>query len=68
MLPCVSSVKYHGRRQNMVRTSVGDTLARGSCATVLFLSRFARFYVICDLLLNRRTTTWNQFAHPIFHE
>ena len=30
-----------------------------SCATFLFLPHFD---VICDLLLNRRTTTWNLFA------
>ena len=30
-----------------------------SCATFLFLPHFD---VICDLLLNRRTTTWNLFV------
>ena len=36
-----------------------DTLACGSCATSLFLRHFD---VICDLLLNRRTATWNLFV------
>ena len=33
--------------------------AIASCATFLFLPHF---HVICDLLLNRRTTTWNLFV------
>ena len=36
-----------------------DTLACGSCATSLLLRHFD---VICDLLLNRRTATWNLFV------
>ena len=40
-----------------------DTLACGSCATSLFLGHFD---VICDLLLNRRTATWNLFVNYIF--
>ena len=36
-----------------------DTLACDSCATSLFLRHFD---VICDLLLNRRTATWNLFV------
>ena len=39
-----------------------DTLACGSCATSLFLRHFD---VICDLLLNRRTATWNLFVKYI---
>ena len=39
-----------------------DTLACGSCATSLFLRHFD---VICDLLLNRRTATWNLFVNLI---
>ena len=38
------------------------TLACGSCATSLFLRHFD---VICDLLLNRRTATWNLFVNLI---
>ena len=40
-----------------------DTLACGSCATSLFLRHFD---VICDLLLNRRTATWNLFVNFCF--
>ena len=58
MLPCICSVIDHRRRQNVVRTSVTH-LAIASCATFLFLSHFD---VICDLLLNRRTATWNLFV------
>ena len=39
MLPCVSSVIYHKRRQNVVRTSVTHS-AIASIATFLFLPRF----------------------------
>ena len=56
--PCVCSVIDHRRRQNVVRTSATRT-PNGSCATFLFL---AHFEVICDLLLNRRTATWNLFV------
>ena len=59
MLPCVCSVIDHRRRQNVVRTSVTHS-AIVSCATFLFLSHFD---VICDLLLNRRTATWNLFVN-----
>jgi len=55
MLPCVCSVIDHRRRQNVVRTTVTHS-AIASCATFLFLPHFD---VICDLLLNRRTATWN---------
>ena len=58
MLPCVCSVIDHRRRQNVVRTSVTYS-AIASCATFLFLPHFD---VICDLLLNRRTATWNLFV------
>ena len=59
MLPCVCSVIDHRRRQNVVRTSVTHS-AMASCATFLFLPHFD---VICDLLLNRRTATWNLFVN-----
>ena len=61
MLPCVCSVIDHRRRQNVVRTSVTHS-AIASCATFLFLPHFD---VICDLLLNRRTATWNLFVKYI---
>ena len=42
----------------MVRTSVTRSDI-ASCVTFLFLPHFE---VICDLLLNRRTATWNLFV------
>ena len=39
--------------------NISDTLGYASCATFLFLPHFD---VICDLLLNRRTATWNLFV------
>ena len=59
MLPCVCSVIDHRRRQNVVRTSVTHS-AIVSCATFMFLPHVD---VICDLLLNRRTATWNLFVN-----
>jgi len=52
------SVIDHRKRQNEVRTSVTHS-PNGSCATFLFLPHSD---VICDLLLNRRTATWNLFV------
>ena len=39
--------------------NIGDTLGYASCVTFLFLPHFD---VICNLLLNRRTATWNLFV------
>ena len=39
--------------------NISETLGCASCATFLFLPHFE---VICDLLLNRRTATWNLFV------
>ena len=58
MLPCICPVIDHRGRQNVVRTSVTHS-AIASCGTFLFLSHFD---VICDLLLDRCTATWNLFA------
>ena len=58
MLPRVCLITDHRRRQNVVRTSMTHS-AIASCATFLFLPHFD---VICDLLLNRRTATWNLFV------
>ena len=57
MLSCVCSITDHRSRQNVVRTSVthSDIRLRLVCP-FLFLPYFD---VICDLLLNRRTGTWN---------
>ena len=58
MLPCICQVIDHRGRQNVVRTSVTHS-AIASCATFLFLPHFD---VICDLLLDRCTATWNLFV------
>ena len=42
---------------------ISDTLGCAECATFSFLPHFD---VICDLLLNRRTTTWNLFVKYIY--
>ena len=39
--------------------NISDTLGYASCSTFLFLPHFD---VICDLLMNRRTATWNLFV------
>ena len=62
MLPWVCSVIDHIGRQNVVKTTVAHS-ACGSCATSLFLPHFD---VICDLLLNRGTATWNLFVKQFF--
>ena len=49
-----SSLSKTNRFQVAVRVS-----GCASCATFLFLPHFD---VICDLLLNRRTATWNLFV------
>ena len=64
MLPCVCSVTDHRGRQNVARTSVTHS-AIASYATFLFLPHFD---VICDLLLNRCTATWNVFVNVISKE
>ena len=43
--------------------NISDTLGCASCATFLFLPHFD---VICDLLLNRRTATWNLFVNYLW--
>ena len=58
MLPCICPVIDHRGRHNVVRTSVTHS-AIASCATFLFLPHFD---VICDLLLDRCTATWNLFV------
>ena len=61
----VCSVIDHRRRQNVVRTSVTHS-AIASCATFLFLPHFD-VICSCDLLLNRRTATWNLFVKYILY-
>jgi len=59
MLPCIGPLIDHRGRQNVVRTSVTHS-AIASCATFLFLPHFD---VICDLLKDRCTATWNLFVN-----
>ena len=58
-LPCVCSVIDRRGRQNVVRTSLTHSAAP-RVPLFLFLPHFE---VICDLLLNRRTATWNLFVN-----
>ena len=44
------------QRTSKCGKNINDTLGCASCVTFLFLPRFD---VICDLLLNRRTETWD---------
>ena len=54
MLLCICSVIDH-----RVIDHISYTLGYAWCATFLFLPHFD---VICDLLLNRCTATWNLFV------
>ena len=47
------------QRTSKCGKNISDTLGCASCATFLFLPHFD---VICDLLLNRCTATWNLFV------
>ena len=47
------------QRRSKCGKNISDTLSCASCATFLFLPHFD---VICDLLLNRCTATWNLFV------
>ena len=65
MLPCVSSVIDHRRRQNVVRTSVTHSAekftdsvtnsGKGLCEYFLFLPHFD---IICDLLWAGKKPGW----------
>ena len=58
MLPCICSVIDHRGRQNVVRISVTHSAA--PC-----VPPFCSYHIdiVCDLLLNRRTATWNLFVN-----
>ena len=56
MLPWVCSVIDHRRRQLKCNKNIIYTVACNPFDTSLFLPHFD---VICDLLLNRHTATWN---------
>ena len=53
-------MRHRSQRTSKCGKNISDTLGCASCATFLFLPHFD---VICDLLLNRRTTTWNLFVN-----
>ena len=60
MLLCVRSVIDHRGRQNVVRTSVTHSAAP---YVPLFCSQcHILTSSVCDLLLTRRTETWNLFV------
>ena len=50
------------QRTSKCGKNISDTLGCALCATFLFLPHFD---VICDLLLNRHTATWNLFVNYI---
>ena len=49
------------QRTSKCGKNISDTLGCASCATFLLLF-LPHFDIICDLLLNRRTATWNLFV------
>ena len=59
MLPCVW-FSNRSQKTSKCGKNINDTLGYASCATFLFLPHFD---VICDLLPNRRTATWNLFVN-----
>ena len=61
MLPCVW-FSNRSQKTSKCGKNISDTLGYASCATFLSLPHFD---VICDLLLNRRTATWNLFVNSI---
>ena len=56
---------FSNRSQRMSKCgkNISDTLGCALCATFLFLPHFD---VLCDLLLNRHTATWNLFVKYIY--
>ena len=63
-LPCICSVIDHRGCQNNYGKNISETFGCASCATFLFLPHFD---VICGLLPNRCTETWNLFVEHILH-
>ena len=59
MLPCVCSVKDHRWRQNVSGKNKGVAHEPQAGVSRMFLPHFD---VLCVLLLNRPTTTWNLFV------
>ena len=58
MLPCIR-FSNSSQKTSKCGKNISDTLGYVLCATFLFLPHFD---VICDLLLNRCTATWNLFV------
>ena len=58
----VRLISNKSQRTSKCGKNISDTLGCTSCATLLFLPHFD---TICDLLLNRRTATWNLFVNYI---
>ena len=58
MLPC-AWFSNRSQKASKCGKNTSDTLSYASCDTFFFLPHFD---VICDLLLNRRTATWNLFV------
>ena len=58
MYPCVL-FSNRSQKTSKCGKNISDTLGYALCATFLFLPHFD---VICDLLLNRSTATWNLFV------
>ena len=61
-LSSVCSETDHSRRQNVVRTSVTHSAV---LRVPLFFFNLPFFDLICVLLLNRSTATWNLFVYPL---
>ena len=57
--PYILTLYYIKQIDSKLPCHISDTLVWASCATFLFLPHFD---VIFDLLLNRRTATWNLFV------
>ena len=57
--PYILTLYYIKQIDSKLPCHISDTLGWASCATFLFLPHFD---VIFDLLLNRRTATWNLFV------
>ena len=53
---------YKTSRFHVAMRLLGNRSAIASCAAIFFLPHFD---VICDLLLNRGTATWNLFSFEL---
>ena len=61
MLPCLL-FSNRSPKASKYGKNISETLDYASCGTFLFLPNFN---VICDLLLNRHTETWNLFVKQL---